>query len=58
MQNPIHPKVKVPAVVGTVIAIALAVLTAVGTSVPAAVPYTAIAITVITAITGYLTYSD
>jgi hypothetical protein len=52
----IHPKVKVPAVVGTIVAIVLAVLAAL-TTVPAAAPYVAIGTTVITAVTGYLTYS-
>ena len=52
----IHPKVAVPAVVGTIIAIVLAVLGAL-TSIPAAAPYVAIGITILTAISGYLTPS-
>ncbi len=52
----IHPKVKVPAVVGTIIAIVLAVLSGL-TAVPAAAPYVAIGVTVINGIAGYLTYA-
>lgn len=52
----IHPKVKVPAVVGTIVAIILGVLAAL-TSVPAAAPYVAIGTTIVLAISGYLTYS-
>lgn len=52
----LHPKVKVPAVVGTCIAIALAVLAAVGT-VPAAAPYAAIAVTLLNTVAGYFTYA-
>lgn len=50
----IHPKVKVPAIVGVVIAIVLAVLSAL-TSVPAVAAYAAIGVTILTAISGYLT---
>lgn len=56
MHNPIHPKVKVPAVVGTVIAIVLAVLAGLS-AVPELAPYVAIGVTVVNAVTGYLTYS-
>lgn len=50
----VHPKVRVPAIVGTIIAIILAVLSAL-TAVPAVAPYVAIGITILTAISGYLT---
>lgn len=50
----IHPKVKVPAIVGVIIAIVLAILSAL-TSVPAVAAYAAIGITIVTTISGYLT---
>lgn len=50
----VYSKVKVPAIVGVIIAIVLAVLSAL-TSVPSIAPYVAIGITVVTAISGYLT---
>ena len=55
MQN-VHPKVKVPAVVGTVIAIVLAVLAGLS-AVPEFAPYVAIGVTAINSVAGYLTYS-
>lgn len=53
----IHPKVKVPAIVGTVLTITLAVLAAVGTGVPSLVPIVTALTTLIHTATGYLTYS-
>lgn len=53
----LHPKVKVPAVVGTVITIALAVTSGL-TSIPAAAPYVAAAVTTLQTISGYFTYAD
>lgn len=51
----LHPKVKVPAVVGTVITVALAVLAALG-SVPEGAPYAAAGTTLINSIAGYFAY--
>lgn len=50
----VDPKVKLPAKVGTVIAIVLAVLPIVGADVPTLAPVIAIAVTVLTAVTGYI----
>lgn len=54
----LHPKVKVPAVVGTVITVDRAVLTAVGSNVPEVAPICTGAVTAINTIAGYLTYSE
>lgn len=53
----VHPKVKVPAIVGVVITVVLAILSAL-TSVPTLAPYVSIGITLITAISGYLTPAE
>lgn len=55
--EPLHNKVKVPAIVGTVISIALGVAAVVGANVPEAVPAITFATTLINAIAGYFTYS-
>lgn len=52
----VHPKVKVPAIVGIIITVILAVLSAL-TSVPALAPYVSIGLTIVTTISGYLTPS-
>lgn len=52
----IHPKVQVPAIVGTVVTVLLAVLSGL-TGVPAIAPYIAAALTVLQAISGYITPS-
>lgn len=52
----LHPKVKVPAIVGTVVTVALAVLAAL-TGIPALIPYVTAATTLLTTVSGYLTYS-
>lgn len=54
--QPLHPKVKVPAVIGTIIAIVLAVLAGL-TAVPAVAPYVAIGVTIINSVSAYFTYS-
>jgi hypothetical protein len=53
----IHPKVKVPAVVGTIIAAVLAVL-AILTTVPATAAYAAIGMTIVSTLVGYTTTGD
>jgi hypothetical protein len=53
----LHPKVKVPALVGQVVSVVLAVLAVVGQSVPAAVPITTEATSILLLIAGYLTYA-
>lgn len=53
----LHPKVKVPAVVGTVVSVALGVLAVFG-DVPEIAPYAAIGTTFINTVAGYFTYSD
>ena len=54
--NPIHPKVKVPAVVGTVLACVLAVLAILAT-VPAVAAYAVAGTAIVLTVSGYLTYS-
>lgn len=54
----LHPKVKVPAVVGAIITIGLAVLSAVGANVPDAAAVCTGAVTAINTVAGYLTYSE
>ncbi len=53
----LHPKVKVPAIVGTVITIGLAVATAL-TSVPATAVYAAAGVTFLNTVAGYFTYAE
>jgi hypothetical protein len=53
----VHPKVKVPAIVGVIITVILAILSAL-TSVPALAPYVTIGLTIVTTISGYLTPAD
>jgi hypothetical protein len=53
----LHPKVKVPAVVGQVVTAVLAILAIVGQSVPATVPITTEATSVLLLASGYLAYS-
>jgi hypothetical protein len=50
-----HPKVKVPAIVGTVISVALAVLAGAGT-IPDLAPICAAATTAVTTTVGYFTF--
>lgn len=57
MTTGLHRKVKVPAVVGTVLTITLAVLAAIGTGVPSLVPIVTAVTTLIHTATGYFTYS-
>ena len=53
----VHPKVKVPAVVGTGIAAILAVLAILAT-VPATAAYAAAGMTIVTTLLGYFTIGD
>lgn len=53
----IHPKVKVPAVVGTIIAAILAVLAILAT-VPATAAYAAVGMTIVSTALGYFTIGD
>jgi hypothetical protein len=53
----LHPKVKVPLVVGQVISAALAIFALVGQFVPAALPITTEATSIVLAVSGYLAYS-
>ncbi len=56
--QPLHSKVKVPAVIGTVLTITLAVLAAVGAGVPSIAPVCTAAVTALQTISGYFTYAD
>ncbi len=58
--QPLHPKVKVPAIIGTIISVALAVALAAlagASDVPAVAAYAAAGVTALQTISGYLTYS-
>jgi hypothetical protein len=52
-----NPKVKVPAIIGTVASLALAVLAGAGT-IPELAPICTAATTAITTTVGYFTYAD
>lgn len=55
--EPLHPKVKVPAVVGTVITVILAVLAGLNT-VPEVAAYAAAGTTILNTISGYFTFPE
>ena len=58
MLQTLHPKVKAPAIVGTIVSIALGICSVVGQFVPEWLPITTQATTILLAASGYLTYSE
>ena len=52
----LHPKVRVPAIIGTILTVVLAVLSA-ASGVPSIAPFVAAAVTLLQTVSGYLTYS-
>jgi hypothetical protein len=54
----IHPKVKVPAIIGTIATLALGIAAAVGAGVPAVIPITSAVTTGVTTFMGYVTTGD
>lgn len=55
--QPLNPKVKVPAIVGSIVTIGLAVLAAAGT-VPELAPVATAGTTALTTLSGYFAYAD
>jgi len=55
--QPLHPKVKVPAIIGFLLTLALAIAAVVGGFIPAAAPITAGVATVLQVASGYMSYA-